>query len=293
VTAIATRLAASSPLPSKARAFAWMSVALVGFLTLGLAGRELAREVSLYQLLVYRNAICLALVVAMLPGLGLAVIHTRRIPRHLARNLCHITGQYLWFYAVVWLPLAEVFALEFTTPIWTALFAATLLGERMTRWRALAVALGFLGALVILRPGVSIVAPASLAAVGAAVCFAATYCFTKNLVADERPMTILFWMHLMQLPIGLVPALAHGWVNPPPSHWPLVAAVGIAGFATHYCIARAMRHADATVVVPLDFLRLPIGALIGWAFYTEALDPWVVLGAALILTGNWINLRRG
>ena len=291
--AISTPLDASPPEASNARAFAWMSVALVGFLTLGLAGRALARDVSLYQLLVYRNAICLVFVIALLPHTGLAILRTRYIGRHLVRNACHIAGQYLWFFAVVWLPLTEVFAIEFTTPIWTALFAATVLGERMTRWRTLAIALGFTGVLLILRPGASIIAPASLAAVGAAVCFAVTYCFTKALVAEERPMTILFWMHLMQLPMGLSPALVHGWVNPPLSQAHLVAAIGIAGFATHYCIARAMRHADATVVAPLDFLRLPIGAVIGWAFYAEALDPIVVLGAALILTGNWTNLRRG
>ena len=279
--------------PSRMLALAWMGGALVGFLVIGISGRALAQVGSLYQLLVYRNAICLLLVVAILFYTGWSLVRTHRIGQHLARNIIHIVGQYAWFFAVVWLPLAEVFALEFTTPIWTALFAVTLLGERLTRWRVFAIVFGFAGVMVILRPGIAIIQPAALAAIGSAVCFAAAYVFTKSLVAHERPMTILFWMHLMQLPIGLVPALAAGWVNPPQALWWHVAALGISGFATHYCIARAMSHADATIVAPLDFLRLPIGALVGWVLYAEVLDPLVGLGAAFIIAANWTSLRRG
>lgn len=270
-----------------------MSVALFGFLALGISGRELAREVNLYQLLVYRNGLCLIIVLAILARSGFAVVRTQRIGRHIARNVVHLTGQYSWFFAVVWLPLSEVFAIEFTTPIWTALMASAFLGERVTAWRAAAIALGFLGVLVILRPGLAIVHPAALAAVAAAVCFAATYVITKNLVGHDRPMAILFWMHLIQLPLGLMPALASGWVNPSLPLWPYVAMIGIAGFGTHYCIARAMSFADATIVVPLDFLRLPIGAVIGWLFYAETLDPMVAAGAAIIIVANVGNLRHG
>jgi drug/metabolite transporter (DMT)-like permease len=172
-------------------------------------------------------------------------------------------------------------------------FAAVFLGERLTAWRVGAVALGFAGVLLIVRPGAAIIHPAAFAAIAAAVCFAATYVITKSMVAEERPMTILFWMHLTQLPLGLAPALYVGWTHPPVHTWPWVAALGIAGYATHYCIAKAMSHADATVVAPLDFLRLPLGALIGWAFYAEVLDPVVVLGAAVIVSANWMNLRYG
>jgi drug/metabolite transporter (DMT)-like permease len=279
--------------PSKGRALAWMSGALCGFLLMGIAARELAPHVSLYQMLVFRNGICLLLVALMLMRGGFRVVRTRRLGRHVARNVVHITGQYAWFFAIIWMPMAEVFAIEFTTPIWVALMAAMFLGERLTRWRVAAVVLGFIGVLVIVRPGAAMLDAAAFAAIGAAVCFACTYTITKSMVGEERPMTILFWMHLIQLPLGLVPALATGWVHPPVSVLPWVIGIGVAGFATHYCIAWAMRYADATVVVPLDFLRLPIGAMIGWAVYAEVLDPLVLLGAAIIIVANWANLRYG
>ncbi len=270
-----------------------MTGAMSGFLMIGIAARELAGDTSLFQLLVYRNAICLLIVAVILTRLGWRSVSTQHIKRHLARNTVHLVGQYLWFFAIITIPLAEVFAIEFTTPIWTAILAAVFLGEQLTRWRVLAIALAFVGVLLILRPGIAIIQPAALAAVAAAVCFAITFAVTKNMVGFEQPLTIVFWMHLIQLPLGLVPALAVGWTTSPMVLWPWIAVLGIAGFATHFCVAKALQLADATIVIPLDFMRLPIGALVGWWFYAESLDPMVALGALVIVTANWSNLRYG
>lgn len=287
---------AAQALPARGarlQALSWMTGALFGFLMMGISARELSAEVSLYQLLVYRNLICLVFVLAILTRIGFKVARTKFPARHIARNTVHLAGQFLWFVAIVSIPLTEVFAIEFTTPIWTALLAVLFLGERLTPVRALSVVLAFTGVMLILRPGSAIVNPAALAAIAAAMCFAVTFAITKNMVGYERPMTILFWMHLIQLPLGLVPALATGWVNPSPTLWHWVAIIGIAGFATHYCVARALILADAIVVIPLDFLRLPIGALVGWMFYAESPDAMVLLGAGIIVIANWSNLRYG
>jgi drug/metabolite transporter (DMT)-like permease len=278
--------------PDVRLAVLWMTLALFSFLTMGFAGRELAAELTVYQILFFRSAVCLVILFALLLRLGFGYARTSLPARHVLRNVVHFFAQYGWFFAVASIPLAEVFAIEFTTPIWTALLASVFLGERLTAVRLLAIGLGFVGILAILRPGIEIIHPASLGALGAALGFAVTYVITKGMVTTERPLTILLWMNLVQLPIGFVLSLPD-WTTPSPVMWPWLLAVGIAGLTSHYGMSRALAHADATVVVPLDFLRLPIGAVAAWLVYSEVLDPFVFLGAAVIFLGNWLNLRRG
>lgn len=273
------------------RAALWMAGALLSFSAMAVGGRELAAELSTFQILFFRSLIGLPLValVALRYG-GATQLRTRRLPLHLARNVAHFGGQYGWFYGLAFIPLAEVFAIEFTVPLWTALLAALLLRERLTRARLAAVALGVAGTLVILRPGVGLVHPAALAVLLAAFGYATAHTLTKKLVSTETPLAILFYMTLIQLPLGLIPSLPD-WTLPSPEQWPWVLAVGVSALTAHYCMARALRLADATVVVPLDFLRLPLIALIGALFYGETVTWPLALGSALILAGIVVNLR--
>lgn len=208
------------------------------------------------------------------------------------RNSLHYGASYCWFLGVISIPLAEVFAIEFTSPIWTAVLAVLFLREPLTRARIAAIALGFLGVMVILRPGMEIVHPASLAVLAAAIGYASAYVITKRLTADDSPFVILFYMNAMQLVIGIAPTLAT-WVTPSPHLWPWVLAVGASGLLSHYCIARAMALADATVVAPLDFLRLPLIAVLAYLIYAEGLDLFVLAGALLVVGGNMVNLFAG
>ncbi len=275
--------------PSVPRAMLWMVGALLSFAAMALAGRELSSELTLFQILFLRSAICLCVLVPLAARLGWDRLATRRPLIHLARNSVHYAASYFWMLGVISIPLAEVFAIEFTTPIWTAILAALFLREPLTRIRLAAIALGFIGVMVILRPGAAIVHPAAFAVLAAALGYAAAYVFTKSLSADDRPIVILFWMNVIQLVIGLVPS-ALTWVTPSPALWPWVAVIGMSGLASHYCIARAMAFADATVVVPLDFLRLPLIAVVGYIVYAEPLDPFVLAGAVLVVGGNMLNL---
>jgi drug/metabolite transporter (DMT)-like permease len=189
------------------------------------------------------------------------------------------------------LPFATVFALEFTAPMWVALLAVVLLGERLTLTRGASIALCLAGAFVILHPGLASFQPVALLALGAAITRAFMDVVTKKLTRTETTFAILFWMNLMQLPMNLAGSdLSFVTKLDASMALPLVAAA-ITGLSVHLCMAQALRYGDATVVVPLDFLRVPLIALIGWSFYGEALDAFVLAGSGLIIAGVLWNLR--
>ena len=272
------------------RAALWMLGAVVALSTMAVSGRELSAELNTFQILFFRSVVGLAVISALLQRAGWSQIRTKVFGTHVWRNVSHYAGQFGWFYALGVIPLAEVFAIEFTTPIWTAMLASIVLRERMNRLRLAAVATGFAGVLVILRPGLSVVSVGALAVLGAAVAYAVSYVMTKKLSATESPLAILFYMTAIQLPLGLGAAL-FAWRWPPAWAWPWVAVVAVTALLAHYCITRAFRLADATVVVPLDFLRLPLIALIGWLVYAEPVNAWVLLGAAIVFVGVWLNVK--
>ncbi len=267
----------------------WMGGAILSFLGMAIAGRELSAELNVYQILFARGAVSLLIMLALLPRIGIANLRTRRPLTHLGRNLIHLGGQWGWFTGVAAIPLAEVFAIEFTTPVWTALLAALFLGERPNRYRLAAVALGLIGVLAILRPGFAIVDAASLAVLFAAVCYASVYVITRHLTTTEASISVVFYMTVMQLPVTLIPALP-SWVWPSSALWPWLAVVGVGSMTAHYCMTQAFHHAEATVLMPLDFLRLPAAMAIGFFAYGEPLSVVVAVGAAVILAGNALNL---
>ena len=204
---------------------------------------------------------------------------------HAARNGFHFASQYAWALSLTLLPLATVFALEFTMPAWVALLAVLLLGERMSVSRLGSIALGFLGVLIILRPGLATFQPAVLLVLACAFGFAISVIATKKLTDSVSTFAIVFWMNLMQLPIGLSGSDPFFVTRIETAQLLSVAGVAIAGLSAHYCLSNAFRSGDAIIVVPMDFLRIPLIALVGWAFYAEALDFYVFAGAAVIVSG--------
>ena len=268
----------------------WMTGALFSFMAMAVSGRELTAAYSIFQILFFRSLIGVVLIGALVARTGFGQLKTARPGAHLIRNLAHFGGQYGWFYGLAWISLAEVIAIEFTTPIWTALLAWLLLGERLTLPRVLAVVLGIAGLLLILRPGTGVLHPAALAVLAGALGYATSYIQTKSLTRTDTPLCILFYMTLMQLPFGMVPALLD-WKAPTLNALPWILLVGVTAMSAHYCMARAFRLADATVVVPMDFMRLPLIALVGYLFYQERVDGYLLVGAALMFSGNLINIR--
>jgi drug/metabolite transporter (DMT)-like permease len=243
--------------------------------------------------MLYRSLIGAVIVTAAGAASGrLAQARTRHLRLHLVRNVFHFTGQNLWFYGVAAIPLAQLFAFEFTTPLWVALLAPFILGETMTRIRAMAILVGFLGLLIVARPGLSPLGIGHLAAALAAIAFSGSLITTKQLSRTETVWTILFWMTWVQVLFGLVCAGIDGDIALPRADsvkW--VVVVGLCGLTAHLSITSALRCAPASIVSPMDFARLPIIAVVAAVLYDEPLEIAVFVGAALILAGNMMNIR--
>jgi drug/metabolite transporter (DMT)-like permease len=277
--------------PSKPRAALWMAGWLALMLIVAVAGRETTRELNVFQIMEVRSVLGFFMLYPLihLNG-GFAAMKTSRPLQHVGRNLVHYAAQLGWFFALTLIPLAQVVSIEFTMPIWTAILAASFLGERMTVWKNSAIVLGLVGVIIIVRPAAGQINPGQLIALGAAVGFGISVTMMKSLTRTENTLVIIFWMLVIQSAAGLFPSL-YVWRSPSAYAWGWIAVIAFCGTFSHYCMARAMLYADATVVIPMDFLRVPLTAAAGWLIYSERLDMFTVLGAALILTGNLLNLK--
>jgi drug/metabolite transporter (DMT)-like permease len=278
-------------MPVALRGALWMGGALLSFSLMAVAVRELLRHMGSFEILFLRSLVSLILVLAVLPRFGLGAVRTRRFGLHVVRNVLHFGGQYAWVYAIAMLPLATVFAIEFTMPVWTALLAIPILGERLNRGRTVMLVLGLAGILIILKPGLGAVQPASLVMLAGSFAYASTMIATKRLSESDSALAVVFYMSVVQLPLAFVPALP-GWVAPRVVDLPWIIAIGAAGLSAHFCLTRAFRIADATLVVPIDFLRLPLIAVVGMLFYGEPLELSIMLGAAVIFAGTYYSIRR-
>jgi len=275
------------------RAALWMAGAIAAFISMAIAGREVSTVHDTFEIMFYRSVIGLVLVIGYASALRrLHDIRQNRMGLHLMRNIAHFTGQNLWFYALTAIPLAQVFALEFTSPVWVILLSPLMLGERLTRTGLLAAALGFAGILIVARPDMGHLSPGVIAAALCAVGFALSAILTKQLTRTETVIGILFWLCLMQMAFGLIMAGYDGDLAlPTADSLPWLGLIGLAGLMAHLCLTTALSIAPASAVMPMDFLRLPVIVAVGAWLYAEPVDPWVLAGAALILSGNYLNLR--
>ena len=275
----------------------FMMLALVSFTLVAIAGRAAAKGVTTVELMLIRSVLgaIIIVVIATATGARLADFKSERLGLHAGRSLVHFGAQFSWLYALTLIPLAELFALEFTAPLWVALLAPIVLRERLTIWRGLAALLGFVGAMIVVQPGLLAgtvgfrFSEGSLYAIASAVGFAISMVATKFLTRTETVLRILFYMHAFQAVIAAI--LLRGRIPMPDAvtmMW--VVAVTLAGLTAHYGLAKAFSKADAIIVAPLDFFRLPLIALVGAVLYGEGLAPTLLVGAAFVVIGNLVNL---
>lgn len=269
-----------------------MSGAIVSFTVMAIAGRAISLELDTFEIMMYRSAIGVVVVLSMARVFGTHKdIAPTRLGLHFMRNIAHFAGQNLWFFAITVIPLAQVFALEFTSPIWVLLLSPLVLSERLTANRILAAIVGFIGILIVTRPDPGSLNMGQVAAALAAIGFAGSAVFTRLLTRTDKITNILFWLTAMQLVFGVICAGADGQIALPQfTSLPWVVLVSLTGLFAHYCLTTALSLAPATVVIPIDFTRLPIVAFVGMFLYDESLDRYVFLGAALIFLANYTNI---
>jgi drug/metabolite transporter (DMT)-like permease len=275
------------------KATVWMIGAMFSFSLMAVSGRELATNLNTFEIMLFRSIIGFLIVLAIgYFAKTLAEIKRDRLGLHLFRNLAHFSGQNLWFLAVAYIPFSQLFALEFSTPVWVALLAPLFLGEVLNKQRVLAVILGFAGVLIVARPDINQFDFAIVAAVACAICFAGSMMATKSLTSDQSITCILFWLTLMQLAMGLVATVFTGTIAFPEGiniFWIMI--VGIGGLTAHFCITNALALAPAIVVIPLDFMRLPLISVIGFLAYGEAFELPILVGAGVIFIAILLNLK--
>ncbi len=269
----------------------WMAGAVVSFSAMAIAGREAGRTLPVIDLIFYRGAIALIVVLAVFKAMGksFASLKTDHLGMHFVRSSVHLLGQATWLAALTLIPLAQLFALEFTAPLWVAVLAPFVLGERLTTTRLLAALIGFLGVLFVVRPGVLPFSIGTAMALTCAIAFAGAMLATKVLTRTEAPLTVLIYMIVMQTVMALLltggtPAL------PFPDVWFWLIVIAVASLGAHFCLVSAFRYGDAIVVSPLDFVRLPLIAAIGIVIYNEPFDAFVLLGGAIIFAATLINI---
>ncbi len=270
----------------------WMTGALISFSLMAICARELSGEIAIHQTLFFRSAIGLVVIFLIFRASSERIkLSTNRLGLHTIRNVFHFVGQYGWFVGIGLLPLAEVFALEFTVPIWTLIVASLVLGETVTARKVIAIILGSVGVGFILQPGIEIIDKASLIVLAAAICFAVSHVATKSLSTSDSATSILLYMCLVQLPIGFFLSLSN-WVWPVGLQWLWLLVIGLTALSAHYCMVRAMQYAEVTTVVTLDFLRLPLIALVGVVLYLEKFELSLIIGGFFMLIGNIVSLKN-
>ena len=282
-----------SNLSSPIKAGFWMLGAMISFTLMAISGRSLADKLDTFEIMTYRSFIGIAIVLLFAYRAGtLGEVRTRYLKLHIIRNIFHFSGQNLWFFAILYVPLSQMFVFEFSTPLWVAVCAPLVLGERLTLSRFMAAAIGFFGILVVARPDFSDVNPAIIAAAFCAVGFAGATLATKILTRTETITAILFWLTVLQAVFGVICAGYDGVMDVPRgSEWLWVVIIGICGLCAHFCITTALQLAPATIVTPFEFLRLPLITFVGVVLYGEQLEWLVFLGAFIVLLANIMNIR--
>jgi len=274
------------------KAALWMIGAIFSFSSMAVAGRQIADSHDTFEIMMYRSFIGLGILCMFLTySQRWREITTHRFGMHIARNVVHFSGQNLWFYAITVIPLAQVFTLEFTSPIWVIVLAPFLLNEAINRSKMLSAVLGFIGVLIVARPTPETIDWGVACAAFAAFFFALTYIFTRNLTQTVSVACILFWMTAIQAILGIITVTADFEVTLPTlTTTPWLLIVAVAGLLAHFCISTALTIAPATVVVVFEFGRLPFIFVVGWLLYDEDIELWVVLGALLIFSAIYLNV---
>ena len=265
---------------------AWLMLgSTVLFGLMAVAIRLASASLHTFEIAFFRNFFGLLAALPLLLRHGPGLLRTDQFPRYLFRCLVGICSMLAGFWAIGHLPLAQAVSLSYSTPLFVTIAAAALLGEQVRARRWIAVALGFLGVLLIVRPGSAGFSPGTMVALLAALLSSIVAIQIKQLSATEPADRIVIWTTLLWVPMSLVPALGV-WEWPQGIVWLYVIAAGIFGTGGHMLWTRALKLGEVSALTPISFMQLPIVGVLGWVLFDETLDGWTLLGAGVILGAN-------
>ena len=270
---------------------------------------KLLDRIPAIELVFLRNILGLGLFLAIASWRGLGFVFTRRIGIHFQRNFANFAGMWLWFAGLALLPIAKAVALHFTVPLMVVILAVVFLRERPGAVRLISTLIGFGGVLIILRPGAVPIDAATFLVLGSALSYAGVAIYTRALSGADAPATTTFYYHamlsilaLLSMAIGWgvaihVPSFGFSpdlfvWVTPGWADAPGLVLLAVSGSVAPYCLVRAFVHAEATIVEPVEYLRLPITALVAYFVFDQTTDVWVWVGAAITAGATYYMTRH-
>ena len=268
----------------------WMLLGVISFCMLAIGVKEISSNISSIQIIFFRSFIGLILLFVFFRK-KFQELTFKKIKIHLKRNIFHLFGQYGWVLGIVYLSLTEVTAIEFTVPIWIIIFATLYLNEKMTKWKIVSVLMCFLGVLVIIRPGFEIFKINTIIVLLSAISYSIAHISTKKIVKTETPLDIIIIMCITQTPIAFVLSLNNwNYPNLPDLFWLII--IAISAISAHFSLAKAFKKSNIGEIITIDYIRLPILSLVGILIYNEDFDILLLIGAFLIIVGNYINLKK-
>ncbi len=273
------------PVATPLRAALLMLGSTLAFGLMAIAIRYATRYVPTQEVAFFRNAFGLLALLPMLIRPGSAPLRTQQLPRYFLRSAIGLASMLCAFWAIGHLPISQAISLSYSTPLFVTIAAVLWLGEtvRLRRWAA--VIIGFIGVLIIVRPGSTSFTPGTLVAVGAAVLSSLVAIQIKQLTRVDSADTVVFYTYVFWVPLSLVPAL-FVWVWPTGLAWVWLVATGVLGTLGQLLWTRALRLGEVSALTPISFMQLPLVSLLGWLLFNETLDRWTVIGAAIILGAN-------
>ncbi len=277
--------------PGAVRGALWAVIAAASFTGMPISVRLLSDTMSTFEIIFFRSLLGMTIMAPYFCWRGWGELRTAVPWIHFSRSAINFVGMVIWFYGLAVMPLAEAVAIHFTMPLFIVLLAALFLAERVGPRRWAATAIGFAGVLIVLRPGVAEVSLPAIGILISAALYGGAMVLIKKLTASESAAAIIFISHLIMLLLAAAPT-AMLWHPPGWEDVPALLILSVCGTVAPYCVTRALRVMDASIVAPFDFLRLPFTALAGWLLFAEFVDQWTWLGAAVIFGATTYIARR-
>ena len=278
-------------MPVTLQASLMMLLALFFFTSMGICIRLSSAFVPVIEIVFFRNILAVLIMAPVLIRQGAGSIRMNRPKLFFSRASINFIGMLSGFTAVTLIPLAEMTALSFTGPIFVTIGAALFLGEVIRIRRIMAIAVGFVGALIILRPGLVEVSVGAMLALVSALSIAAASLVVKKMTETERASSIVFWMVMMQAPLALVPAI-FVWEWPTLEAWVYLWGMALSGTAAHILFTRAVGLVEITSLQPLEFAKLPFAVVLAWLVFAEWPDIWIWIGGSVIFASTVYITRR-